>query len=92
MTHAIVGIPDRRAQPTRVAGVKYATDPVDGADLVNADGAAAIAGVSVRTIYNWMAKGLVEIRLTPSGHKRIVAESLFRDAGDSGDETQESTT
>lgn len=45
---------------------------------VNRLQAAAIAGVSVRTIDNWMALGKVEVVRTPTGSPRIYVDSLLR--------------
>lgn len=39
--------------------------------------AAIIAGVSRRTIYHWIAHGLVQTRRAPSGLTRVVIESLW---------------
>lgn len=47
--------------------------------LTDIPGAARLAGVSRRTIYNWAAKGLIETRYTPSGKLRVVVASLWRD-------------
>lgn len=38
--------------------------------------AAIMRSVSRRTIYNWIRKGLVEIKRTPSGKIRISKQSL----------------
>ena len=35
-------------------------------------------GVSRRTIYNWLAKGLLRTCKTPSGHRRIAAACLLK--------------
>jgi len=40
--------------------------------------AAAIASVSKRTIYNWLATGKLSTRRTVTGHVRIDPTSLFR--------------
>lgn len=53
-------------------------DPSDGEVLASVNQACEIVGVSRRTLYNWMAKGLVEVRRTPSGTPRIVISSLWR--------------
>jgi len=42
--------------------------------------AMVLAGVSRRTIYNWLATGRVDFVRTAGGPVRIVAESLFRPA------------
>jgi excisionase family DNA binding protein len=39
--------------------------------------AAAIMGVSRRTIYNWMAAGRVTVVYTPGGSPRILTTSLW---------------
>ncbi len=41
--------------------------------------AAAIVGVSRRTIYNWLASGKLEYVRTAGGSVRIFADSLWRD-------------
>lgn len=70
------------------AVVSHAVPPAvkrgwDGAvEITDVPGAARLAGVSVRTIYNWAAKGKVETRYTPSGKLRIVVATLWRDAAD----------
>lgn len=38
--------------------------------------ASEIAGVARRTIYNWIAKKIVEVKYTPSGKTVINSESL----------------
>jgi excisionase family DNA binding protein len=45
---------------------------------VNISQAATLAGVSVRTIYNWLHAGKLEYARTAGGAVRIVAETLFR--------------
>jgi excisionase family DNA binding protein len=42
--------------------------------------AATSARVSRRTIYNWIAKGDVDVVRTAGGKIRILADSLWRDA------------
>lgn len=44
---------------------------------VNTVKAAEIAGVTTRTIYNWMRSGRVEFVRTPSGAVRIYVDTLF---------------
>ena len=53
---------------------------IDGHDRrkVNTVKAAEMAGVSVRTIYNWMRVGKVEYLRTPTGKVRIFVDSLWR--------------
>lgn len=41
--------------------------------------AAEMLGVSRRTIYNWMRKGMVEYVLTPNGSRRILTDTLPRE-------------
>lgn len=53
------------------------------AALVNPVDAATLAGVSRRTIYNWIASGLIETRLSPRGTQRIVVQSLWREGKES---------
>lgn len=45
---------------------------------VNTLKAAEIAGVTERTIYNWMRLGRVEFVRTPTGQVRIYADTLLR--------------
>ena len=40
--------------------------------------AAAVAGVSPRTIWNWISRGLVDYGRLPSGRVRIFPGSLLR--------------
>lgn len=51
----------------------------DGVRLVTVANAARITGQGVRTIYGWIKKGLVDVRLTPTGQKRVVVSSLFKE-------------
>lgn len=46
--------------------------------ITDIPGAAALTGVSRRTIYNWIADGKIEYRRLPSGKLRIVITSLWR--------------
>ena len=48
--------------------------------LVNIMQACDLAGVSRRTIYNWLAAGKVEYVRAASGRIRIYADTLFRPA------------
>ncbi len=48
--------------------------------LLNIQQACERAGVSRRTIYNWLEKGLLEYVRTAGGSVRIYADSLFRPA------------
>jgi excisionase family DNA binding protein len=45
---------------------------------VNINQAAKIAGVSRRTVYNWLDKGKVEFVRNAGGHVRIYVDSLLR--------------
>ena len=47
--------------------------------LVDIPTAARMAGVSIRTVYNWIARDRVAVRYTPSGKRRVVVSSLWRD-------------
>lgn len=40
--------------------------------------AAALVGVSKRTVYNWLNRSLIEFHRTPSGSVRILATSLIK--------------
>lgn len=53
---------------------------VDGYDRrrVNSVKAAEIAGVTERTIYNWVRLGWVEYVRTPGGGVRIYVDTLLR--------------
>lgn len=46
-------------------------------ERVNTVKAAEIAGVTVRTIYNWMRSGRVDFVRTPTGKVRIYVDSLL---------------
>lgn len=50
----------------------------DGAQLVTVANAARLMGLSVRTLYGWVERGLVEVRYTAGGRKRVVVASLIR--------------
>jgi excisionase family DNA binding protein len=51
---------------------------------LNISQAATLAGVSRRTIYNWLHDGKLEYARTAGGAIRIVATSLFRKGGSDG--------
>ncbi len=46
--------------------------------------AAELAGVSRRTIYNWLSSGKLEYVRTAGGSVRIFVDSLWRDPDDTG--------
>lgn len=52
--------------------------------------ACVVAGVSRRTIYNWLDAGKIEWIRTAGGGRRIFKDSLFRDAN--GERLTEATT
>lgn len=58
----------------------YVTECADIFDRprVNTVKAAEIAGVTTRTIYNWMRLGLIEFVRTPCGGVRIYVDTLVR--------------
>ena len=47
-------------------------------EAVRINVAASIAGVSRRTIYNWIARGWVECRFLPNGATLVVVSSLVQ--------------
>lgn len=47
-------------------------------ELTTFPGAALIVGVHVRTIYNMVRRGEIEVRYMPTGKMRIVVASLWR--------------
>ena len=47
-------------------------------EWITLSGACKAMHVSKRTIYNWIGKGWVETRRTPSGNVRVSAASLWR--------------
>lgn len=59
--------------------IVHHTDPFQR-QRVNIEQARAIAGVSRRTIYNWIAANKVEHIRTAGGSIRIYADTLFRPA------------
>ena len=73
---------DRQADAARRIAEGVEPIPViidhDGVELVTVPAAAKLTQQGVRTIYNWISRGLVEVRLTPTGHKRVVVSSLFK--------------
>jgi excisionase family DNA binding protein len=52
----------------------------DDRKLVSIEQARRIAGVTRRTIYNWLALGKVDYTRTAGGRVRIYAETLFAPA------------
>jgi excisionase family DNA binding protein len=52
---------------------------VDTPRTVSLRQACELAGVTRRTLYNWMALGKVQFIRTAGGSPRIVIASLFRD-------------
>ena len=46
--------------------------------LLTVDEAARRCGVTRRTLYHWMRRGLIRWYVLPSGARRIVAEDLLR--------------
>ena len=50
----------------------------DGQKTVNIQQACVVAGVSRRTIYNWLHDGKLVWTRTAGGSIRIVVDSLFR--------------
>lgn len=64
------------------ANIPVLIDPTDGEQLATITSAARIVGQSPRTIYSWIERGLLEVRLTPVGRKRIVVRSLFTASAD----------
>lgn len=54
------------------------TTLIESRPLVTIDQAMVLAGVSRRTIYNWLEAGKVEHCRTAGGRVRIYADSLFR--------------
>lgn len=64
--------------------IPFVTDPVDGKRLVTVPNAARLTNVHPRTVYGWIQRGLVEVRLLPSGVRRVVVESLFTQGGRDG--------
>lgn len=46
--------------------------------LVTIKQASELAGVSRRTLYNWMDRGKIEFVRTAGGNRRIYEDSLFR--------------
>jgi excisionase family DNA binding protein len=49
----------------------------DDRKLVSIEQARSIAGVTRRTIYNWLALGKIDYTRTAGGRVRIYAETLF---------------
>jgi predicted site-specific integrase-resolvase len=58
--------------PDRVPAPRPPPDP----DLLTISDAMTLAGVSRRTIYNWLAKRWIDAVYTVSGRPRILAASL----------------
>ena len=52
-------------------------DPNDGVQLARPGQAARLAGISRRTIYNWIEAGKVRVRYAASGVVLIEVNSLF---------------
>ena len=60
-------------------GISGPVIPENHPTLVNTVKAAEIAGVTVRTIHNWMKAGKVEFLRTAGNGVRIYADSLLRE-------------
>ncbi len=58
----------------------------DRRPTVSINQAAKLTGVSRRTVYNWMLRGLIEWRRTPSGSPRIFEDTLWRKGWTSDDD------
>ena len=58
--------------------VTFLIDPTDGAQLVTVPDAARLMNCSTRTISNWIQRGLVDVRRTPTGSARVVVSSLWK--------------
>jgi excisionase family DNA binding protein len=56
--------------------------------LVNIVQACTLTGVSRRTIYNWLNKGLLRYTRTAGGSVRIYRESLWRHPDESAQKEQ----
>jgi excisionase family DNA binding protein len=54
-------------------------EEIFGRQRVNTVKAAEIAGVTKRTIYNWMVAGRIEFVRTPTGNVRIYVDTLLRE-------------
>lgn len=54
------------------------TIPLEAKELLTIHEVMAYAKVSRRTVYNWMRAGKLTWVETPSGNRRILAESIFR--------------
>lgn len=54
--------------------------PQPGARTVSVSDAAKAVGVTRRTIYAWMDRGLLAYTYTAGGTRRILWDSLWRDA------------
>lgn len=71
---------DRPRAPGNPARATEASTPAPlPSGWVSVQGAMAIAGVSRRTIYSWLARGTMRTGRTPSGLLRIDAASLIRE-------------
>lgn len=57
-------------------------EPESGRKLLSVNEVQDMAGVSRRTVYNWMNAGLVDFILTPTGIRRIYADTVFRNVPD----------
>ncbi len=62
----------------QLTDVQVYVDPTDGAVIISPRDAARIMGVRVRTIYDWIEKGRVEVRRMAGGRMRVVVASLMQ--------------
>jgi len=64
----------------QLTDVQVYVDPTDGAIIISPRDAARIMGVKLRTIYDWIEKGRVDVRKTAGGRMRVVVSSLMQSA------------
>lgn len=54
----------------------------NGRAVISINECAYVAGVSRRTVYNWINEGKIQFVLTPSGTRRIFLDSIWHDRED----------
>lgn len=64
---------DEEIPPPKTAG--------EGRKTISVAEACKLAGVSRRTVYNWMSTGKVKTTRTAGGSPRIYLDTLFQDGG-----------
>lgn len=68
---------ETRKARARDAAASGGDDPGDMPTLLSVKQAAEWLGVSRRSLYEWMKRGKIPYRMTPSGRRRFLPEDLL---------------